>query len=140
MYKLSLSATPQTSPYIKIPFQWDGVQVRVFIVTQASLVAQLVNKLPAIQETSVQFLGWEDPLEKEQTTHSSILGFPDGSDSKESACHAGDLGSNTGLGRFPGEGNDYPLQYSGLENSVDRRTWQATFMGSQRGGVRDRDE
>jgi len=46
-------------------------------------------------------------------------GFPCGSDSKESAYNAGDLGSIPGLGRSPGEGNSYPLQYSGLENSMD---------------------
>ena len=46
------------------------------------------------------------------------LGFPCGSASKESTCNAGDLGSIPGLGRSPGEGNGYPLQYSGLENSV----------------------
>ena len=46
-------------------------------------------------------------------------GFPGGSAGKESAHNAGDLGSVPGLGRFPGEGNGYPLQYSGLEKSVD---------------------
>ena len=46
-----------------------------------------------------------------------------GSDSKESACNAGDPGSIPGLGRFPGEGNGYPLQYSCLENSMDRGAW-----------------
>ena len=46
-------------------------------------------------------------------------GFPCGSDGKESACHVGDLGSIPEIGRFPGEGNGYPLQYSGLENSID---------------------
>ena len=44
---------------------------------------------------------------------------PCGSSGKESACNAGDLGSIPGLGRFPGEGKGYPLQYSGLENSMD---------------------
>ena len=48
-----------------------------------------------------------------------FLGFPCGSSSKESACNAGDLGSVPGLGRSPGEGKGYPLQYSGLENSMD---------------------
>ena len=48
-----------------------------------------------------------------------FLGFPGGSAGKESACSAGDLGSITGLGRSPGEGKGYPLQYSGLENSMD---------------------
>ena len=47
------------------------------------------------------------------------LGFPGGSSGKESACNVGDLGSIPGLGRSPGEGNGYPLQYSGLENSMD---------------------
>ena len=46
-------------------------------------------------------------------------GFPGGSAGKESACKAGDLGSIPGLGRSPGEGKGYPLQYSGLENSMD---------------------
>jgi len=47
------------------------------------------------------------------------LGFPGGPDGKESICNEGDLGSIPGLGRCPGEGNSYPLQYSGLENSID---------------------
>ena len=46
-------------------------------------------------------------------------GFGDGSVGKESACKAGDPGSNPGLGRTPGGGNSYPLQYSDLENSMD---------------------
>ena len=75
-------------------------------LTWASLTAQLVKNLPAMQETLVPFLGWEDPLEKEQATHSSIfLGFPGGSACKESACIMGDQGSVPGLGRSPGEGN-----------------------------------
>ena len=45
------------------------------------------------------------------------------SDGKESACNAGDLGSIPGLGRSPGEGNGNPLQYSCLENSMDREAW-----------------
>ena len=125
----------------------------------ASLVAQLVKNLPAMQETLVQFLGREDSLEKGTATHSSILGlpwwlrwqrihlqwgrpkfdpwlrkipwrrerlptpvflgFPGGSAGKESTCNVGDLGSIPGLGRSPEEGNSYPLQYSGLENSMD---------------------
>ena len=44
---------------------------------------------------------------------------PGGSDDKESACNPGDLGSIPGLGRSPAEGNGYPFQYSGLENSMD---------------------
>ena len=50
---------------------------------------------------------------------SSLEDFPDGSDGKASVYNAGDLGLIPGLGRSPGEGNDYPFQYSGLENSMD---------------------
>ena len=49
--------------------------------------------------------------------------------SKESACNAGDLGSIPELGRPPGKGNSYPLQYSCLENSMDRGGWRATVHG-----------
>ena len=64
-----------------------------------------------------------------------INGFPRGSAGKESACSAGDLGLIPGLGRPPGEGKGYPLQYSGLENSMDyivhgvakSRTWLSDF-------------
>ena len=52
-----------------------------------------------------------------------------GSDGKESACNAGDLGLIPGSGRSPGEGNGYPLQYACLENSLDRGAWQATVYG-----------
>ena len=48
-----------------------------------------------------------------------IMGFPSGSAGKESTCNAGDLDLIPGLGRSPGEGKGYPLQYSGLENSMD---------------------
>ena len=99
-----------------------------------------VNNPPVKQETQVRFLGWEDPLEKEIATHSSVLawdipwteepgglqstglqraghdlvtkeqqqvGFPGGSDGKESACSAGDPGLIPGLGISPGEGESY---------------------------------
>ena len=52
-------------------------------------------------------------------TYCVFRGFCDSSVGKESACNAGDLGFNPGLGRSPGEGNVSPLQYSGLENSMD---------------------
>ena len=53
-------------------------------------------------------------------------GFPGGSNGKESACSAGDLGSSTELGRSPGEGNGNPLQYSCLENPMNREAWWVT--------------
>ena len=55
--------------------------------------------------------------------------FPGGSEVKVSACNAGDLGSIPGLGRSPGEGNGNLLQYSCLENPMDRGAWWATVHG-----------
>ena len=59
-------------------------------------------------------------------------GFPHSSVGKESVCKAGDPGSIPGLGRSPGEGNGNPLQYSCLENPMDRGAWQATVHGVAR--------
>ena len=112
----------------------------------ASLAAQKVKNPPAMWETWVRSLSRADPLEEGMATHSSILAwritwteepgrlqfmglritnakyifcFPGSSAGKESACNEGDLGLIPALGRSPGEGNSYPLQYSGLENSME---------------------
>ena len=78
-----------------------------------------------MQETPVQFLGREDPLEKEQATHS--WGFPGGSEGKESACTAGDLGSIPGLGRSPGgEHGNLILTW---RIPMDRGAWWTTVYG-----------
>ena len=61
------------------------------VLCWASVVAQLVKNLPAMQETLVQFLGWEDPLEKDGLPTPGFLGFPSDSDGKESACNVRDL-------------------------------------------------
>ena len=58
-----------------------------------------------------------------------VLPWCGGSDSKESACNAGDAGLIPGSGSSPGGGHGKPLQYSCLENHVNRGTWQATFHG-----------
>ena len=63
------------------------------------------------------------------------LGFPHGSDGRESACNAGDLGSIPELERSPGEGNGNPLQYSCLENPMDRGAWWATVHGVAKTGL-----
>ena len=55
-----------------------------------------------------------------------LVGFPGGSEVKVSACNVGDLGLILGSGRSPGEGNGNPLQYSCLENPMDRGAWWAT--------------
>ena len=63
------------------------------------------------------------------------MGFPGGSDGKTSACNVGDLGSILGSGKFPGEGNGNPLQYSCLENPMDGVAWcRLLSLGSQRVG------
>ena len=69
-----------------------------------------------------------------QTIEPLLWGFPYSSVGKESACNAGDLGLIPGLGRPPGEGNGNPLQYSCLENLMDRRSWRAIVHGFARIG------
>ena len=98
--------------------------------------AQLVKNWPAMQEPPVQFLAQEGPWRRHRLPTPLFLGFPSQSAVKESACNVGDLGSIPGLGRSPGEGNGYPLQYSGLKNPMDciirevkRHDW-ATFTFS----------
>jgi len=63
-----------------------------------------------------------------------MWGFPGDSDSKESARNAGDPGLISGLGKSPREGNGYPLQYSCLENSMDREDWWTTVNGVAKSG------
>ena len=60
------------------------------------------------------------------------MGFPCGSVGKETTCNAGDLGLIPGLGRSPGEGKGYSLQYSCLKNSMDREAWWATVHGGRK--------
>ena len=62
-------------------------------------------------------------IQKMGITTVLTTGFPGDSDGKASVCSAGDLGSIAGLGRYPGEGNGNPLQYSYLENHMDRGAW-----------------
>ena len=64
------------------------------------------------------------------------LGFPGSSDGKEYTCNAGDLSSVPGLGKSPGGGHGNPLQYSCLENSVDRGAWRATVHRFTKRGTR----
>ena len=70
----------------------------------------------------VMLFGYTVPLDAFQS-------FPGGSDGKEPACPAGDWSLIPASGRSPGEGNGYPLQYSCLENSMDRGAWWATVHG-----------
>ena len=68
-----------------------------------------------------------------------VFKFPGGSDSKELACSAGDMGLISGMGRSPGEGNGNPLQYSRLENPMDRQARQATVHVGTMGRTQLRD-
>ncbi|CAI9165511.1 unnamed protein product [Rangifer tarandus platyrhynchus] len=67
---------------------------------------------------------------------STCLGFPGGSEGKVSACNVGDPGSIPQSGRFPGEGNGNPLQYSCLENPMDGGAWWATVHGVAKSQMR----
>ena len=123
-------------------------------VPLASLMEQMVKNLPAMWEIRVWSLGKENPLGKGRATHSNILAWEilrteelgglqsmglQGlrhnwttdtiSDSKESACNAGDPSSIPRSERSSGEGHGNPLQYSCLENSMDRGAWRATVCG-----------
>ena len=91
-------------------------------------MAQRLKRLPTMWETWVRSLGQEDWRRKWQPTP-VFLGFPGGSEVKESAHNAGDLGSIPGSGRSPGEGNSNPLQYSCLESPMDEGAWWATVHG-----------
>ena len=69
----------------------------------------------------------------------SVRGFPGGSEGKVSACNAEDLGPIPGSGRALREGNDNPLQYSCLENPIDREAWWTTVNGVTKSRTRLRD-
>ena len=97
--------------------------------TRASLLAQLVKI--CLQCRGLWFDCWvgKIPWRRGRLPTPVFMGFPGGSDSKESACNEGDLGSIPGSGRFPGGGHGNPLQYSCLENSMDPGAWQSTDRG-----------
>ena len=75
-----------------------------------------------MQKTLIRFLGQKTPWRGHRLPTPGFLGFPGGSDSKESACNVGDLGSTPGLGRSPGRGHGNPLQCSCLENPHGQRS------------------
>ena len=85
------------------------------------LVTTAVTGVQTCALPILQFDSWVGKIhwERDRLPTPVFLGFTCGSVGKESACNARDLGSIPGLGRSPGEGKGYPLQYSGLENSMD---------------------
>ena len=91
----------------------------IYNVTWDSLIAHLVKELPAMRRpwfnSCVRKISWR----RDRPPTPVFLGFPYGSGGKESTCNAGGLDPTPGLGRSPGEGKSFPLQYSGLENSME---------------------
>ena len=117
-------------------FGVKSISICLFATWTSSLVKCLVRSLIYFLITLFAFL----LLSFQDSLHIFLFifvywGFPDSSVGKESTCSAGDLGSIPGLGRSPGEGKGYPLQYSGLENSMDcivhgvarSQTWPSNF-------------
>ena len=76
-----------------------------------------------------QFPAGPEARTQKTLTYLLHMGFPCGSDSKEPTCYVGEAGSISGVGRSPGGGNGYPLQYSCLENPINRGAWWATVHG-----------
>ena len=84
-----------------------------------SVVTQLIKNLPGMQEIPLDSWGRKIHWRKDRLPTPIFLGFPNSSAGKESAYNVGDLDSIPGLERSPEERKGYPLQYSGLENSMD---------------------
>ena len=83
-----------------------------------SCTHSLFSTIPIKEKYSKSNLGFQ--MDHEHLFSIRVWDFPGGSDGEESACNAGDVGSIPGSGRSPGEGNGYLLQYSYLENSINR--------------------
>ena len=119
----------------RVLFKLDSTQVRSLEKGTAMHSSTLVWKIPwteepgGLQSVGSQKVRHNPPLDTTHFKKLTLLGFPIDSDGKGSACSEGELGSISGLGRFPGEGNSYPLQYSCLENSMERGVWHATVHG-----------
>ena len=117
-YQLYGGARIRRKKYIE-QIEFDDCIDQGLARNRTSLVARLVKNLPALQET--QFNSWVGKIHwrKDRIPSPVFLDYPSGSAGKESACNVGDLGSIPRLGRSPGEGKGYQLQYSGLKNSMD---------------------
>ena len=107
--------------------RWEGKQKRQFWAEGEMNLPCSLRKAPSWSQRELGWCSWEFLLEVRAGTLNSeqsleagfITCFPGGSEVKASACNVGDLGSISGSGRSPGEGNGNPLQYSCLENPMD---------------------
>ena len=104
-------------PVLECAASW--LQVLLQVSEDVSLIAQLVKNLPACRRPRFDFWVGKIPWRRDRLPTPVVSGLPCGSAGKESTRHAGDLGSIPGFGRSSGEGKGYPLQYSGLENSMN---------------------
>ena len=105
----------------KIPWRRAWQPTPVFLPGESPGHRSLVGcRLWGYTESDMTEVTWQQHQQQ---------GFPGGSDIRQSACNVGNPGSISGWRRAPGEGNGYPLQYSCLENSMDRGAWLATVNG-----------
>ena len=121
-WSFSLNVNPSNECSGLISFRIDWFDL---LIVQGTLKSLLHSSKASILQHSAFFLS--------QLSHPHMTTrFPGGSDDKESAFNAGDLGSILGLGRSPGGGHGNPFQYSCLENPMDRGAWWATVHGGHR--------
>ena len=118
-FKLSL-----TSPEI---FSWTLCCCKYDLQTSSFSITEAGSKC-TISSLTLNLQSRICVLTRLPPTHTPQLGFPGGSDDKESVCNARDTGSVLGSGRSRGEGNDYPIYFSCLENCMDRGAWQASVL------------
>ena len=105
-----------------------------FPVVSPGFPGSIAGKESTCNAETPQFSSWlrKIPCKRDRLPIAVLLGFPDGSDGKESAFNAGDLGLIPGLGRSPGGGHSNPFQYSCPENPMDRGGWRTTGHGVAR--------
>ena len=105
----------------------ESWQATVHGVVKSQMRLSDYHSLTPLQIEKLTSCDWTRRLQVFLPKGSYRWAFPSGSNGKEPACNAGDLGLILEWGKSPGEGHDNPLQYSCLENPMDRGTWQATI-------------
>ena len=109
-------------------FGSDCQELKYYQLSKITSRGRIENGTQVEQSAKLKIVWMETGIQMpEESFRSNSLGFSGGSDSKKSACNAGDPGSILGSGRCPGEENGYSLQHSCLENSTDREPWRATI-------------